>query len=281
MLQQMAAQNDVVVSSRMTSVTKMAALALVAEQFGFMYGDARQTGARMPRTEMLLHRDPSPEAQQRAAANWQRFPNAANGGDVPGMQPGGKPVPLPEAVPHVELLKARINFDLTGKNSEKRMMWGAIGICAVIVYWIIRAAVRGQSPVGSVVFGLILLAVVGAGFLWNRQRNARFAATLESSGLVKAVDETGRTRYLPPGGRLPAQGGAFAQPVQQPGPVPVPQQPGGQYPQSYGGPQAPYAQPQAPYAQPQPQPQAPYAQPQQPSPYVQPPQGGFGPPPGQ
>ncbi|GAB2797910.1 hypothetical protein [Streptomyces daliensis] len=241
MLQQIATQDDVTVVSRMSSVKKLARLALIAEQFGFQYGDAAQTGAQNGSTAMLLHRDPSPAAQQRAAANMARFPQAGNGGDLPGMQPGGKLKPLPEAADHLELLKARINFDLTGKSAEKRMLAGAAGLTVMMVLGLVRDALQDDALVYGVIGYVLLMLLLGAGFLWTRQRNANFAARLEAAGFARVRDENGRSRYLPPGAQLPGHANPFGSgapvPPQAYGAPPVGQQPvqGQQQGQGYFG----------------------------------------------
>ncbi|WP_175437715.1 hypothetical protein [Streptomyces sp. WMMB 322] len=209
MLREMAVAPTVQVVSRTGRVTGLARLVLVAEQFGFMYGDTHQTGGRAPKVVLTIHRDPDPEAQRRAADNHARFPQAGNGGDLPGMQPGGKLTPLPDAAPHLELLKARINFDLTGKSAEKRMLMAGIGLTAGCAVLVLRNLSAGTNPVVGIVVCVLLLLTLGGGFLWNRKRNARFENVLRQAGLTPVRDENGRTRYLPPGSRLPGPHNPF------------------------------------------------------------------------
>lgn len=276
MLELMASGEPVQLTSRMSSVKKLAKLAFVAQQFGYEYADVRQSGGNNAALTMLLVPDPSPQARTRAAQNWAQYPNAGDG------------VSLPPLVPDAfELLKARINFDLTGKNAQKNMGYGALGgtvACVLVAY---REGGSSDDFVIAGIIWLVLMAALGIGFLVTRKRNAKFAARLQAAGFVPVADETGRVRYLPPGGQLPGHGnpfggapGGYGQ--QAPGPYGVqpPQQ------QPYGGPAqapqpyAPQAAPQAqqPYApppasQPYPPQQAPqpYAQPQGQQPY--PPQG--------
>ncbi|MFL9659098.1 hypothetical protein ACJ7VE_35930 [Streptomyces sp. PB17] len=285
MLQLMASGEPVQLTSRMSSVKKLAKLAFVAQQFGYEYADVRQSGGNNAALTMLLVPDPSPQARTRAAQNWAQYPNAGDG------------VSLPPLVPDAfELLKARINFDLTGKNAQKNMGYGALGgtvACVVIAF---REGGSSDDFVLSGIIWLVLMAALGLGFLVTRKRNAKFAARLQAAGFMPVADETGRVRYLPPGGQLPGHGnpfgaapGGYGQPAPGPyGAQPPQQQPYGgppQAPQPYApqpGPQAPqpYAPPQQqalqPYAQPQQAPQ-PYAQPQQaPQPYA-PPQQPYAP----
>lgn len=275
MLQLMASGEPVQLTSRMSSVKKLAKLAFVAQQFGYEYADVRQSGGNNAALTMLLVPDPSPQARTRAAQNWAQYPNAGDG------------VSLPPLVPDAfELLKARINFDLTGKNAQKNMGYGALGgtvACVVIAF---REGGSSDDFVLSGIIWLVLMVALGLGFLVTRKRNAKFAARLQAAGFMPMTDETGRVRYLPPGGQLPGHGNPFgAAPggYGQPAPGPYGAQPPQQAPQPYApqpGPQAqqPYAPPQAsqpypPQQAPQPyaQPQQPYAPPQAQQPY--PPQG--------
>ncbi|MCT7357291.1 hypothetical protein N4P33_34895, partial [Streptomyces sp. 15-116A] len=251
MLRLMASGEPVEVTSAMASVKKLAKLAFVAQQFGYEYADVRQGGANNSQLIMLIVPDPSPHARTRAAQNWAQYPNAGDG------------VSLPPFVPDaLELLKARINFDLTGKSAEKRMLYGALGVTVGCVI----AAVQGGDG-GLLVGGILWAALMGllaVGFVVTRRRNAKYAARLQAAGFTQLADETGRVRYLPPGGHLPGHGNPFAQ--QQPYPQPQgyaqPQQ------QPYPQPQPQYGRPPAPPAPAYPQqpPQQQYGQPQPPAP---------------
>ncbi|MFI2635658.1 hypothetical protein ACH5A2_35595 [Streptomyces collinus] len=241
MLRLMASGEPVELTSPMASVKKLARLAFVAQQFGYEYADVRQSSGRNGALTMLLLPDPSPQARARAGQNWAQYPDAADGVSVP-------PV-VPDAF---ELLKARINFDLTGKNAEKRMGYGALGVtigCAILGF---RFGGQSDDFVAAGVVWLLLMAVFGIGLVVTRKRNVKFAARLQAAGFLPVTDENGRTRYLPPGARLPGQGNPFAGgPYGQQAPGPYGQQAPGPYAQQAPGPyvqQAPgsYAPP-APY----------------------------------
>ncbi|MCM1939734.1 hypothetical protein NC239_16085 [Streptomyces sp. G3] len=272
MLQLMASGEPVQLTSRMSSVKKLAKLAFVAQQFGYEYADVRQSGGNNTALTMLLLPDPNPQARTRAAQNWAQYPNAGDG------------VSLPPLVPDAfELLKARIKFDLTGKNAQKNMGYGALGgtvACVVIAF---REGGSSDDFLISGIIWLVLMAALGIGFLATRKRNAKFAARLQAAGFMPMTDETGRVRYLPPGGQLPGHGNPFGTApggYAQPAPGPYGAQPPQPYAQPQQAPQAqqPYAPPQGqqPYAQPQqqpyapPQPQQPYPPQQAPQPYAQP-----------
>ncbi|WP_405872277.1 MULTISPECIES: hypothetical protein [unclassified Streptomyces] len=274
MLQLMAGGEPVELTSPMASVKKLSRLAFVAQQFGYEYVDARHTGSRNNALKMMIVPDPSPQARSRAAQNWAQYPNASDGVSLPPL--------VPDAL---ELLKARIQFDLTGKNAEKRMGYGALGITAACLVAGYRAGGEAVDYIVAFIAWLIFMAIFGIGLLVTRKRNAKFARRLQAAGFVPMTDETGRLRYLPPGLQIPGQANPFANGPYGAGrppagpyaaqPQPQPQQQPYGYPQQQ--PPQPYAQPQqAPgsYAQPQqapaPGPYAPQQQPQQPYPQQQP-----------
>ncbi|MGA5524564.1 hypothetical protein [Streptomyces pseudogriseolus] len=277
MLRLMASGEPVELTSPMASVKKLARLAFVAQQFGYEYADVRQGGGNNSQLKMLIVPDPSPQAQARAAQNWAQYPNAHDGVSVPPL--------VPDAF---ELLKARINFDLTGKNAEKRMGYGAIGVSVGAVIIAYRLGGTSDDFVIAAIIWLALMAILGVGFVVTRKRHAKFAARLQAAGFTPVTDETGRVRYLPPGGQMPGHGNPFgAGPygVQAQGvpPVPPQQQPAPGYapqPPAYGQPSpqqqqqqpGPYAPQQPPaYGQPGPYGQQPPAY-GQPGPYGRPPQ---------
>ncbi|MEU2750405.1 hypothetical protein ABZ613_29830 [Streptomyces collinus] len=241
MLRLMASGEPVELTSPMASVKKLARLAFVAQQFGYEYADVRQSSGRNGALTMLLLPDPSPQARARAGQNWAQYPDAADGVSVP-------PV-VPDAF---ELLKARINFDLTGKNAEKRMGYGALGVSLGCVILGFRFGGESGDFVVAGVLWLLFMAVFGIGLVVTRKRNVKFAARLQAAGFLPVTDENGRTRYLPPGAQLPGQGNPFAGgPYGQQAPGPYGQQAPGPYAQQAPGPyvqQAPgsYAPP-APY----------------------------------
>jgi hypothetical protein len=227
MLRLMAGGEPVQVTSAMASVKKLAKLAFVAQQFGYEYADVRQGGANNSSLVMLIVPDPSPYARARAAQNWAQYPNAGDG------------VSLPPFVPDaLELLKARINFDLTGRSTEKRMLFAAIG--ATVGAGAVAVQDGGGALLWAGILWVVLMGILGVGFVVNRRRNAKFAARLQAAGFMPVADESGRVRYLPPGalGQLPGQGNPFAQqPYPQPQPYPQ------AHPQPHGPQQNPYWQP--------------------------------------
>ncbi|QOV38002.1 hypothetical protein IM697_06265 [Streptomyces ferrugineus] len=270
MLRLIASGEPVELTSPMASVKKLARLAFIAQQFGYEYMDVRQSGGRNNALVMLIAPDPSPQARARAAQNWAQYPNASDGVSVPPLVPDAH-----------ELLKARINFDLTGRHAEKRMWWAAGGITLGFVIAVAQAGGDADAVLFAGLGWAGLMALLGVGLVVTRKRNAKFAARLQAAGFMPVTEQGGRVRYLPPGGQLPGHGNPFGgsnvpygtQPPaggygQQQAPGPYAGQPAA--PGPYGNqppPPAPggYGQPAAPgpYAAPQSQPPGPYAAPQQ------------------
>ncbi|MFI8089964.1 hypothetical protein ACIF9R_16850 [Streptomyces sp. NPDC086080] len=267
MLRLMASGEPVELTSPMASVKKLARLAFIAQQFGYEYADVRQGGGSNGQLTMLIVPDPGPQARARAAQNWAQYPNAGDGVSVPPL--------VPDAL---ELLKARINFDLTGKSAEKRMAIGAVAATIGCGAMAIRFEDESAGLVIAGVFWLVLMAVLGVGLVVTRKRNAKFAARLQAAGFVPLTDGRGRVRYLPPGGipgyGNPFGGGPYGAPVPgMPTPAPAPgyghqfqqpHQPPMPYAQPAPGPYGTPAQVPGSYGPPQPQPQPPYGQSAQP-----------------
>ncbi|MBQ0828980.1 hypothetical protein [Streptomyces tagetis] len=263
LLRMMAGGEPIELTSPMASVRKLARLACLAQQFGYEYADVRQGSGRNAALTMLLVPDPAPQARSRAVQNWAQYPNAHDGVSLPPLAPDA-----------VELLKARINYDLTGKNAEKRMGYGAVGVTVGCVILALRAGGDGGAFAMAGIIWFLVVALLGVGLVVTRKRNAKFGARLHASGFRPVPDETGRVRYLPPGPRPAGQGNPFAgasgpggphghqapaaAPAQgygHPAPAPYPPQaPGGypnapQMPDGYpSAPQAPVGYPNAPQA---------------------------------
>ncbi|WP_338779485.1 hypothetical protein [Streptomyces sp. DG1A-41] len=264
MLRLMASGEPVELTSPMASVKKLARLAFVAQQFGYEYADVRQSTGRNGALTMLILPDPSPQARARAAQNWAQYPGAGDG------------VSLPPLVPDAfELLKARINFDLTGKNAEKRMGYAALGVTVGCVVLAFRTGGESFDFIAAGVVWLLFMAIFGIGLLVTRKRNTKFAARLQAAGFMPVTDENGRLRYLPPGAQMPGRGNPFGGGPYGGGQAPgVPGRPGGMPTPAGGSPGGYGQQAPGPYAQPAP---GPYPGQQAAGPYpAQPAPGPYG-----
>ncbi|MFI7358675.1 hypothetical protein ACIBTP_32685 [Streptomyces avidinii] len=82
MLGQIARQDVVEIGPEQT-VARVAALAHVAEQYGYAYDRAHRTGHNGMLILVRMYRDPHPQARAREAATIAAHPQAGNGGTVP------------------------------------------------------------------------------------------------------------------------------------------------------------------------------------------------------
>ncbi|MFD3941663.1 hypothetical protein [Streptomyces sp. NPDC058579] len=177
------------------SFKKLTRLAFVAEQFGYAYEDLAQVGRAG--FQISLVPDPSPQAQALAAANRTRYPHARDGGSLPPL--------VPEA--H-RLLKARMTLDLNRRLSDRqRLLLVTIPVTMIALALGIRF---GQDTTGFITITAITLGSATALFapllVISRRHVVTYSAQLKAAGFVPTTDRNGRTRYVPPGGRLPEHG---------------------------------------------------------------------------
>ncbi|MFC8869800.1 hypothetical protein ACFUAC_19500 [Streptomyces sp. NPDC057148] len=201
MLRQMAAGGPVEVAPFMATTKKLTRLAYVAQQFGYAYADIRQGGGPQGNGYvMLIVPDPSPRARARAARNWELYPEAIDGGTLPPL--------VPEAV---ELLKARITFDITAMYGNKQLLLlsGVAALPLAVPIGFVLGS--GATAVGiACAAWAALMALTPIGFAVNRRYTGKSAALLEEAGFALVTDENGRLRYVPPEGQLPGHGNPFA-----------------------------------------------------------------------
>ncbi|MFJ7592634.1 hypothetical protein ACIQZO_35725 [Streptomyces sp. NPDC097617] len=204
MLGQIARQDDVEIGPEQT-VGRVAALAHVAEQYGYAYDRAHRTGHNGMLILVRMYRDPHPAARAREAAIIAAHPQAGNGGTVPGMRPGTVK-PLPEAQEPVARLKDRIMLDVMAEAANKRQKLIAWGSCGAMVLLLL---VLGM-PVAALVGGAALAAFLGGGLKLGAIRRQRIARRLTDAGFVPVSDDHGRQRFLEPGRQLPGHASPFA-----------------------------------------------------------------------
>ncbi|MFF7310431.1 hypothetical protein [Streptomyces sp. NPDC008137] len=201
MLRRMASGEPVEVAPTIATMTKLARLAAIAQQFGYEYADIRQGGGPQGNGYvMLIVPDPSPEARARAERNRAAYPNASDGGALPPLDPGA-----------VELLKARITFDITAKYTDRqRILLTAVGAVPLALPIGFGLATGVTAVVITVAVWAAVMALIPVGLRVNRRYRAKCTALLQAAGFTPVTDPTGRMRYLPPGGRLPGHGNPFA-----------------------------------------------------------------------
>ncbi|MCY0942178.1 hypothetical protein [Streptomyces antarcticus] len=204
-LRQIARQDVIEIGPEM-STGRLAALAYMAEQYGFEYGESHRTGGQNNSVVLVqMYRDPRPEARAREAATIAAYPQAGNGGAVPGMRQGSLK-PLPEAHEAVARLKDRIGFDVMAKAADKRQKTIAWGWCGVLVLVLLIIGM----PVAALAGGAALAAFLTGAFKLGEFRRQRIARRLTDAGFVSVQDEYGRQRFLRPGQQLPGHANPFA-----------------------------------------------------------------------
>ncbi|MEU5062076.1 MULTISPECIES: hypothetical protein [unclassified Streptomyces] len=196
MLREMATGEAVQVTSSMSSIGKIAELAVIAEQFGYQYSDVRRGNGYV----MSLVADPGPQARARASRNWAQYPEALDGGALPPF--------MPEAF---QLLKACITFDLTsGVSDKQKLIIASLGITVMAVSVVAGLHADTTSFVVAGVVWVVLMSLLPLLNVAGRRYKAKFAAQLSAAGFTPVTDQSGRLRYLPPGGQLPGHGNPFA-----------------------------------------------------------------------
>lgn len=206
MLRQIARQQDIVEIAPQGSTLKAAALAHVAEQYGYTYGTAYRTGFKNSLVQVRMYRDPRPDARVREAATISAHPQAGNGGTVPGLEHGSLK-PLPEAVGAVAVLKDLVTFDVMAQyvadRTQKVLSYLA---CAVLTALLLI----DRSPVEAVASGVAVALLITAAFKVGAIRRGKIARRLTDAGFLAVRDEQGAQRFLRPGQQLPGHRYPFA-----------------------------------------------------------------------
>ncbi|WP_143196878.1 hypothetical protein [Streptomyces sp. CB00455] len=206
MLQQIARQQDIVEIAPQGSTPKAAALAHVAEQYGYTYGMAYRTGFKNSLVQVRMYRDPQPDARVREAATITAHPQAGNGGTAPGLEQGSLK-PLPEAVGAVGVLKDLITFDVmalyVADRSQKVMGYLACAVLTVLL-------LIDRSPVEAVASGAAVALLITVAFKVGAIRRGKIAQRLTDAGFLAVRDEQGDQRFLRPGQQLPGHAHPFA-----------------------------------------------------------------------
>ncbi|MEW1905491.1 hypothetical protein [Streptomyces sp. NPDC086147] len=199
-LQQIARQQDIVEIAPQGSAAKAAALAHVAEQYGYTYGTAYRAGFKNSLVQVRMYRDPRPDARVREAATITAHPWAGNGGTVPGLKQGSLK-PLPEAAGTVAVLKDLITFDVmalyVADRRQKLLIYLACAVLTVLMF------IDNSSPVEAVASGGAVALLCTVAFKAGTVRRRTIAQRLTDAGLLTVRDEQGSRRFLRPGQQLP------------------------------------------------------------------------------
>ncbi|WP_159027576.1 MULTISPECIES: hypothetical protein [unclassified Streptomyces] len=197
MVAELASGEPVNVRRHMTTLTGLAELAALAEPFGYEYaGLTRETGLQ-GNTTFTLHLVPDPRrpARERAAQSWAAYPQAAERGPLP-------PVPAQR----LDMLKARVRFDLTAQMTDRQRT--RLAFC-MLAFWSLLTMLRLHGShtalVVIVVVWVVLVPLIPYGIRRNHRVRARYAAILDAAGYVRTTDAQGLPRYLLPGGRHPGR----------------------------------------------------------------------------
>ncbi|MFF8289040.1 hypothetical protein ACF068_07365 [Streptomyces sp. NPDC016309] len=206
MLQQIARQQDVVEIAPQGSAPKAAALAHVAEQYGYTYGMAYRTGFKNSLVQVRMYRDPRPDARVREAATIAAHPRAGNGGTVPGLKQGSLK-PLPEAAAAVAVLKDLVTFDVMALYIADRRQKVMCYLACVVLAGLLLI---DKSPVEAVASGGAVALLCTVAFKVGAIRRGKIAQRLTDAGFLAVRDEQGAQRFLRPGQQLPGHTNPFA-----------------------------------------------------------------------
>lgn len=205
MLQQIARQQDIVQIAPQGTTAKAAALAHVAERYGYTYGTAYRTGFKNSLVQVRMYRDPHPGARVREAATITAHPQAGNGGTVPGLKQGSLK-PLPEAVDAVAVLKDLITFDVMALYVADRSLKVKGYLACVVLTGLLLI---DRPPVEAVASGGAVALLFAVAYKVGEVRRGKIAQRLTSAGFLAVRDEQGGRRFLRPGQQLPGHTNPF------------------------------------------------------------------------
>ncbi len=206
MLQQIARQQDFVEIAPQGTALKAAALAHVAEQYGYAYDTAYRTGFKNSLVQVRMYRDPRPEARVREAATITAHPRAGNGGTVPGLEQGSLK-PLPGAVGAVAVLKDLVTFDVMALYIADRSLKVKLYLACVALTGLM---LLDKPPVEALVSGGAVALLLTAAFTVGTTRRAKITQRLTAAGYHEVRDQRGGRRFLGPGQQLPGHANPFA-----------------------------------------------------------------------
>ncbi|MFF6876954.1 MULTISPECIES: hypothetical protein [unclassified Streptomyces] len=162
---------------------KFAAFAYVVEQYGYRYDGLSPLSPKgSPNPYFAFRR--MPDAAERAARTAARYPDAPDGGPLPGMRPGGHRLrPLPEARRDVDLLHARIMVDYSRTHRRR----GLIALLLIPLVLLIPLSQTGFSGPALLVCAAVWLFFAGLwalGLLIARRRHRKYGEMLRAAGIT-------------------------------------------------------------------------------------------------
>ncbi|MFG2026286.1 hypothetical protein [Streptomyces sp. NPDC048825] len=161
---------------------KFAAFSYVAEQYGYRYEGLSPISPKgSPNPYFAFRR--LPDAVERATRTAERYPTALQGGQLPGMRPGGGRLrPLPEAQRDVDLLHARILVDYSRTHRRR----GLIALVILPVAMLIPLSQTGFTPTALLVCAavwLLFAALWALGLFLARRRLTKYGRILTAAGI--------------------------------------------------------------------------------------------------
>uniref|UniRef100_A0AAU3HTP5 Integral membrane protein n=1 Tax=Streptomyces sp. NBC_01393 TaxID=2903851 RepID=A0AAU3HTP5_9ACTN len=161
---------------------KFAAFAYVTEQYGYRYeGLSPLSPKGSPNPYFAFRR--MPNAVEQAGSTAERYPTAAQGGQLPGMRPGGSRLrPLPETQRDVDLLRARIMVDYS-RTHRRRGLIALIVIPFVMLIPLSQTGFTFTALVVCAAIWLVFAALWALGLSLARRRYAKYSQILRAAGV--------------------------------------------------------------------------------------------------
>ncbi|WP_405638822.1 hypothetical protein [Streptomyces sp. NBC_00019] len=161
---------------------KFAAFAYVAEQYGYQYvGLSPLSPKGSPNPYFAFRR--TQDAVERATRTTERYPTALQGGQLPGMRPGGNRLrPITETRRDVDLLHARIMVDYS-RTHRRRGLIALVIIPFVMLIPLSQAGFAGGALLVCAVVWLFFAALWALGLHLARRRLTKYGGILAGAGV--------------------------------------------------------------------------------------------------
>ncbi|MEV7891753.1 hypothetical protein ACWD3I_48115 [Streptomyces sp. NPDC002817] len=161
---------------------KFAGFAYVAEQYGYEYDGLSPLSPKgSPNPYFAFRR--TLDAVERATRTTERYPTALQGGQLPGMRPGGNRLrPLAETRRDVDLLHARIMVD----SSRTHRRRGLVMLLIIPFVMLIPLSQTGFTSTALLVCAavwLLFATLWGLGLYLARRRLTKYGGILTAAGI--------------------------------------------------------------------------------------------------